>query len=106
MYRHLQQIVKSMQEEWLTIVSKSVLLYERIVELQGKDLPEQAQTRTDWGVLMFNLGNLESALEQLSKTLQLCQEAYGETHPAHPHIAACTLIWEPFTSRQGIWNKH
>ena len=82
----LQQIIQRIKNEWLTVFPHAaVRLYPRIAELQTG--AEEAQTRTDWGVLLFNLGDLPGALDQLQQALQLRQAAFADNN-AHPHIAA------------------
>jgi tetratricopeptide (TPR) repeat protein len=90
----LQQIVKHILEEWWTLFPPAVLslllsssLYPRIAELQHNSGVEEAQTRTDWGVLLFNMGDRTGALTQLHHSLQLRQAAFG-SEKAHPLIAA------------------
>jgi tetratricopeptide (TPR) repeat protein len=91
----LQQIVKHIREEWWTMfpspeplsVLLSSSLYPRIAQLQHNSGVEEAQTRTDWGVLLFNMGDRTGALTQLHHSLQLRQEAFG-SEAAHPLLAA------------------
>lgn len=59
----------------------SLPLYERLMELQKEDPAELANTHTQIGVVMYNLGDLEMTLHHLHKALELREEALGSDHP-------------------------
>jgi tetratricopeptide (TPR) repeat protein len=61
--------------------SLSLPLYERLMELQKEDPTELANTHTQIGVVMYNLGDLEMTLHHLHKALELREEALGSDHP-------------------------
>jgi len=61
--------------------SQSLPLYERLMELQKEDPTELANTHTQIGVVMYNLGDLEMTLQHLHKALELRTGALGNDHP-------------------------
>lgn len=87
----LDRLVSLIRDRHLALLPKLLPIYDRILELQIDPL-EKAATRTDLGVLYFNLGDLNNYLAQLDIALDLRKEAYGEMDPstaaAHIHLGA------------------
>lgn len=61
--------------------AQSLQLNERLLELQKENPTDLANTHTQIGVIMYNLGDLERTLKHLHKALQLREEALGSDNP-------------------------
>lgn len=73
---------------------KALPIFERLLELQtdAGDGSELAKTNTQVGVLFYNLGDMEMALQHLNVALSQRKESLGKDHPqvaaTHIHLGA------------------
>ena len=82
----LQQLIQTIQTEFpqTQLYPKSLMIYQRILELQqDQSLKEaQANTRTELGGLLFRLGDIEGCTLQLQAALDLRMEVAATTASA------------------------
>ena len=98
----LQQLVILLRDRFPQIYPKALGLYQRILELQETKYEEQAVTRTDLGVLLFNLGDIEGSILQLQAALDLRKQIYGDDHP---HVAASHIHLGAVHKQNGSMDK-
>lgn len=95
----LQTIVQHIP---VPLQSQCLSLYERLMELQKEDPIELANTHTQLGVVMYNLGDLEMTLQHLHKALQLREESLGT---GHQQVAATCIHLGALYRNSGDFDK-